>query len=914
VTQASGTATGSASLPGVVADRREARPLPWHRPPPAWPRQFVWFTPALGLLLGGYLFFNKSFAYLHVPGTPIFVGEIVLAIGVVEALRVRSPWYHLLETSPILKALLVFMALCAVRLAADLPRYRMDAVRDSSIWYYGVVAFLVAAAAIREPTFLPRLLRWYRRVLPWYFAWAPVAIALTQVDALSSIYVPGTDTPVNVFRYTDVAVHVGMGLAFLWLGVDRMVGARPARSREALISVVGLIALLVVGSQTRGGFLAAMVTMVIALAYLPSGRRRRIVLSAIAGLLLALTVVLTLDLRIQGDRRDVSVQQVLANLSSLAGNESSEDLSGTVQWREGFWHQVLDDLLGSKAWLTGVGFGEILPERYEVDVGNTNNDTSTAPLRNVHNSHLTLLARVGFPGIGLWLLLWLTWCVHLYRWVRRRPGGVLDPSTAAVAWLLATVPSFLVGAYFDPSLEGPHVAIWLFTVVGLGGAATRVPRRARVPLGVGGAGAALPQLAPQPALLAQLRHLAGGLRWGLTDQVLSTLTTVGVGVTVARSLGVQELGAFSMAFAAYLLLLAASRGLGTDALAVRDGGEGAGSWRGAVASATGTAVALGLAAGTACAAAGLVLSGSTGAALIGLGIALPGLLVQDSWRFAFLARGRARQAVANDLVLVLTLVGAMAALGRTGRTTVGWVMLAWGGAALVAAAIGAAQARLLPQVSQAAGWLRRHRELASRSVRERLSLSGASQVRLYGLAGVAGLAAVGSLQAAELLVGPLMPIIVGTVRLAEPELASVLRGPSAQRLRAYSLLLGALGAGGALLWGAVLLLLPDSLGVLLLGSAWLPVSPLLLPVTLAAAGLGCSVGAWAGMRALGAASRGQRVHAIGSGVYLACALGGAVLGGVAGAAWGSAAGTLIGAGLDWWELRRRLRLAATAAG
>ena len=66
----------------------------------------------------------------------------------------------------------------------------------------------------------------------------------------------------------------------------------------------------------------------------------------------------------------------------------------------------------------------------------------------------------------------MTCGVHLLGWIRRRPGGVRDPATAAVVWLLAAIPGFLVGAYFDPSLEGPHVAIWLFTVVGLGAAAT----------------------------------------------------------------------------------------------------------------------------------------------------------------------------------------------------------------------------------------------------------------------------------------------------------------------------------------------------------------------------------------------------------------------------------------------------------
>jgi O-antigen ligase len=474
VTQTSDTAA-SARLPGAVRERpaRPAtRPPPWWEVPPRTPA-FRWFTPALGLLLGGYLFFDKSFAYLHVPGTPVFVGEIVLGIGIFEALQLRSPWYRLLRGSAILRMLLAFMGPCALRLTVDLPRYRIDAVRDSSIWYYGIFTFLVAAAAVSEPTFLPRLLRWYRKALPWYFLWAPVAVALTEVDSLASIYVPGTGTPVNAFKTTDIAVHVGMGLAFLWLGIDRMAGARPARSRDLLISVVGLIALLVVGSQTRGGFLAGLATLGVVFAFLPSGRRRRIALSAMTGLLVALAVVLLLNLRIEGDRRDVSVQQVAANLSSLAGHQSSDDLAGTVAWREGLWRQVLDDLLRTRAWLTGLGFGEILPERYDVDAGVASSGTSTQPLRSVHNSHLTLLARIGFPAFGLWVLLWLTWSAHLLRWIRRRPEGVRDPATATVVWLLASVPGFLVGAYFDPSLEGPHAAIWLYTLVGLGAAATR---------------------------------------------------------------------------------------------------------------------------------------------------------------------------------------------------------------------------------------------------------------------------------------------------------------------------------------------------------------------------------------------------------------------------------------------------------
>src|SRR5438093_8546543 len=94
-------------------------------------RPFRWFTPALGLLLGGYLFFNKTFAYVHVPGTPVFVGEIVMGLGFLEATLIRVPWRRLLAQSTVLKLLLAFMVACSLRLVVDLPRYRLDAVRDS---------------------------------------------------------------------------------------------------------------------------------------------------------------------------------------------------------------------------------------------------------------------------------------------------------------------------------------------------------------------------------------------------------------------------------------------------------------------------------------------------------------------------------------------------------------------------------------------------------------------------------------------------------------------------------------------------------------------------------------------------------------------------------------------------------------
>ena len=164
--------------------------------------------------------------------------------------------------------------------------------------------------------------------------------------------------------------------------------------------------------------------------------------------------------------------------------------------------------------------------------------------------------------------------------------------------------------------------------------------------------------------------------------------------------------------------------------------------------------------------AGLWFGESTGAALLGLGLTLPGLLLQDSWRFAFFSAGKGRMAFVNDLTWAAALVPAMAVMVVSGHASVGWFMLAWGMSACFAAVVGAFQARLVPRPTESVQWLRQHRDLAIRYLGESLSLSSASQIRLYGLAAIAGLAAAGSLRAAELLLGPLNTAIMGIAMMA----------------------------------------------------------------------------------------------------------------------------------------------------
>jgi hypothetical protein len=398
----------------------------------------------------------------------------------------------------------------------------------------------------------------------------------------------------------------------------------------------------------------------------------------------------------------------------------------------------------------------------------------------------------------------------------------------------------------------------------------------------------------------------GQLGWGLGDQALSSLTNFALNLLVARQVGVDQLGVFSLVFATYLLALGVSRSLNSDALAVRYSAAGGPAWREAAAQAGGGALGLGLAGGLACVLAGWVAGGLLGQALVVLGLFLPGLLLQDVWRFAFVARGRSAQAFVNDLVWALALAAALAVLLASGRTSVVAFEVAWAGSAGVAALAGIAQARLLPWPLNPLAWWRRHRDLNARYLGEFLTIGAVSQLNNYGVSAVAGLAVVGALRAGEILIGPVYVLFMGGNMIAVAEGARV-AARSAAALGRLSLLVSAGMSAAAALWGVVLILLPDSLGTRVLGPTWYTAAQLVVPFALLTVGLTASAGPQTGLRALAAARRGLRARLLAAPLMLAGAIGGAALAGAVGAAWGMAAGYWAAAVVWWWQFRLAVR-------
>jgi O-antigen/teichoic acid export membrane protein len=404
-----------------------------------------------------------------------------------------------------------------------------------------------------------------------------------------------------------------------------------------------------------------------------------------------------------------------------------------------------------------------------------------------------------------------------------------------------------------------------------------------------------------------VRQASRRLGWGVADQAVSSITNFAVNIYIARDLGAVQYGAFGLAYVTYGFALNASRGLATDPLLVRFSGMNIPIWRRAVRSCTGTAALVGLVLGACVLGAGALLDGTARLAFVALGLTLPGLLLQDSWRFAFFALGRGSQAFLNDVLWAVFMAPALVFLRLTGHANVFWFVFAWGAAATAAAAIGPFQARVVPGLSRATGWLSRQRDLGTRYLAEGTTNSGAVQLRTYSLGLIVGLAALGYLQAASTLMGPLQILIYGMGLVALPEAARILRS-SPRHMPWFSGLL----SGGlvllALVWGVALLVaLPRGLGEWLLRSLWRPAYPLVLPTTLYFMGWCASVGAGTWLHALAAARRSLRAAVFNSAALLVFSLVGAFVTGTRGAIYGAAVGTWLGALFCWWQVRRAVR-------
>jgi O-antigen ligase len=147
--------------------------------------------------------------------------------------------------------------------------------------------------------------------------------------------------------------------------------------------------------------------------------------------------------------------------STFTGGDNEDE---TREWRLNWWSDITNYTVHGPYFWTGKGFG---PNLADTDGYQTSAPDETQ-LRSPHNAHMTILARGGVPGLVLWILALGAWLGSMMRQLIEARRLEDDWWTGILAFLLIYWTAILVASSFDVVLEGPVMAIWFWTIHGVG--------------------------------------------------------------------------------------------------------------------------------------------------------------------------------------------------------------------------------------------------------------------------------------------------------------------------------------------------------------------------------------------------------------------------------------------------------------
>jgi O-antigen/teichoic acid export membrane protein len=398
---------------------------------------------------------------------------------------------------------------------------------------------------------------------------------------------------------------------------------------------------------------------------------------------------------------------------------------------------------------------------------------------------------------------------------------------------------------------------------------------------------------------------AGRGIWSLLDQAASSLSNYALFIAVARTAGVDGLGAFSVAYAVYAIALGAVRALSSDPLIVRYSDAKASDLAEAGEATTGFALISGVLVGLILIAVGIVVRGRVGAPMVALGVVMPGLLVQDACRFVFIAGRQPRRAFVNDGVWLLLQVGAITALVVRGHPSVYAQVLAWGLAGTAAAAVGLVQLRRLPAPLWAGRWAMAQRDLGLPFGGAFLVDRGSSQLGFTLVGAIGGLGTLGALTAARALFAPVTTVLSAASSFAVAE-GTRLRG-TRLTIRRYAWFVAVALAALPIVLGAVLYAGPQQLGRVLVGRSWPAAHTVLIPIAVFSAALAATLGPWTGLKILQAARATFGTKLFIAPISVAAPLVGDHFWGVQGAAYGLVVSGFVALVLWAWVFEARMR-------
>ena len=350
--------------------------------------------------------------------------------------------------------LMALLVMTFFHLLFNIPRYGFYSVRDSSMFFESVILILGVMWA-QNPRNTEFLKRWLFYVLLINLFYSYTFIWGEKIQYLSPRF--GVFHPVPLLgNYQQTALWLLLGVIyFIWIAPQVVRWPRWILILLAAAQLGGLAIL-----QARSMYVGIGVIFLILFLF---GETRKFVGFAstigwgVGALLALLLTVSALGIQLQGRMGPVTFAFVEEQAKTVfALGDANTRMSHDVD-RADWYGEVWDRVSSSPANIVvGEGFGQAL-------INFVNDDG--IPVRQPHNSSLTVLARLGFVGLSIWLLFIGLVLVRYVRFLRMRSES--EGAHVTILWLFFCFLLYLLMASVQPTLEFSHGSMPFYFLIGL---------------------------------------------------------------------------------------------------------------------------------------------------------------------------------------------------------------------------------------------------------------------------------------------------------------------------------------------------------------------------------------------------------------------------------------------------------------
>lgn len=407
-------------------------------------------------IVGCYIVLNVGFVGVRFPptGAGIPIGELILVVSllmmnftVVAPRMAREVW---------LFPMLVWWGYCLPRALFDIRVGGAFALRDASQEIESLFLF-VGFWLVNSATRIRYFFTWLRKIMAVIGIYGLFFPVRHQLTALSPT-IPGMNGSERAMFFE----MVGTATLCIWVATWLMMEGRNGKSGSTIRYVqAGFLAAYVIAlTQERSVYIQVLAMVLILLVVRRQLAGRWIAMILMAILLIGAVSVTGLNLR--GREEKVSLTFLVQHLESTTGESEGGKTRGAaagVGQRERWWNHIYTKMHETRTKMVlGLGFGMPL-----TDFG----AGSATPVREPHDSYMSVFARLGILGILLWVMMQAA----LYRaWWQghklcARMGWIRDQNNLMLIMLYGV--SMLLLAIAEDAFEKPYMAIPYYLFFGV---------------------------------------------------------------------------------------------------------------------------------------------------------------------------------------------------------------------------------------------------------------------------------------------------------------------------------------------------------------------------------------------------------------------------------------------------------------